>query len=198
MRYKAKTQYPTLNFIVPLAIFIVWSKTEKEVNWMMTKKRRVSQIKSIQAPHPTPCPVVSKNGGELVQRWLSSKFLCFNQTRKEDFVSSFSIFSWILVIHRPQPSGWLEGGDKSRRHDESSFWYAGLKICWRNCVTFKLEFMWIVDQAKESDPEHSVKVSGLAYIALVALHRSDVPPTPSYFCARINLIEPYSHAPHSY
>jgi len=26
-------------------------------------------------------------------------------------------------------------------------------------------------QAKESDPEHSVKVSGLAYIALVALHR---------------------------
>ena len=26
-------------------------------------------------------------------------------------------------------------------------------------------------QAKESDPEHSVKVSGLAYMALVALHR---------------------------
>ena len=26
-------------------------------------------------------------------------------------------------------------------------------------------------QAKESDPEHSVKFSGLAYIALVALHR---------------------------
>ena len=154
-------------------------KQKKEVKWMMTKKRRVSQIKSIQATHPAPCPVVSKNGGELVQRWPSSKFLCINQTRKKDFVSSFSIFSWILVIRRPQPSGWLEGGDKSRRHDESSFWYAGLKICWKNCVTFKLEFMWIVDQAKESDPEHSVKVSGLAYIALVALHRSDASPTPS-------------------
>ena len=185
MRYKAKTQYPTLNFIVPLAIFIVWSKTEKEVNWMMTKKSRVSQIKSIQAPHPAPCPVVSKNGGELVQRWPSSKFLCINPTRKKDFVSCFSIFSWILVIHRPQPSGWLEGRDKSRRHDESSFWYAGLKICWRNCVTFKLEFMWIVDQAKESDPEHSVKVSGLAYIALVALHRSDGSRPPHIFAQEL-------------
>ena len=29
----------------------------------------------------------------------------------------------------------------------------------------------LCDQAKESDPEHSVKVSGLAYIALLALHR---------------------------
>ena len=170
---------PNRQFYCTIGNFYCLVKYRKEVKWMMTKKRRVSPVKLIQAPHPAPCPVVSKNGGELVQRWPSSKFLCINQTRKKDFVSSFSIFSWILVIRRPQPSGWLEGGDKSRRHDESSFWYAGLKICWKNCVTFKLEFMWIVDQAKESDPEHSVKVSGLAYIALVALHRSDVSPTPS-------------------
>ena len=175
MRYKAQTKPSLLLYHWQFLLF--GQKQKKEVKWMMTKKRRVSQIKSIQAPHPAPCPVVSKNGGELVQRWPSSKFLCINQTRKKHFVSS--IFSWILVIHRPQPSGWLEGGDKSRRHDESSFWYAGLKICWRYCVTFKLEFMRLFDQAKESDPEHSVKVSGLAYIALVALHRSDVSPTPS-------------------
>ena len=30
---------------------------------------------------------------------------------------------------------------------------------------------WSIAQAKESDPEHSVTVSGLSYIALVALHR---------------------------
>ena len=174
MGYKAQTKPSLLLYYWQFLLF--GQKQKKEVKWMMTKKRRVSQIKLIQAPHPVPCPVVSKNGGELVQRWHS---YCINQTRKKDFVSSFSIFSWILVIRRPQPSGWLEGGDKSRRHDESSFWYAGLKICWKNCVTLKLEFMWIVDQAKESDPEHSVKVSGLAYIALVALHRSDVSPTPS-------------------
>ena len=147
---------------------------------MMTKKGGLVQSNQSRLLTLHPVQWFQKMEESLFKGDLPSKFLCINHTRKKHFVSSFSsIFSWILVIRRPQPSGWLEGGDKSRRHDESSFWYAGLKICWRNCVTFKLEFMRLFDQAKESDPEHSVKVSGLAYIALVALHRSDVSPTPS-------------------
>ena len=86
---------------------------------------------------------------------------------------------------RPQPSIQLERGHSGWRSDESSLRHAGWWRweCWgftlreRNLsfggmlVACELEIDNFCAQAKESDPEHSVKVSGLAYIALVALHR---------------------------
>jgi len=69
----------------------------------------------------------------------------------------------LLTLH---PVQWFQKMEESlfKDHNPRAGWREGIKAEDMMRAAFDM-------QAKESDPEHSVKVSGLAYIALVALHR---------------------------